>query len=569
MKLENISQAYQNLDRYSLNDVAVKELNKLTTDGVTVKITNETMYDRFVNVFDKKRVVLEKKSDILHHYYSDTTLCKDLTLDQQNESLPINLIANTASLSLVGYTAYSSIIHRTPFVKAPGLVAGLAGIHYLARHFTNKQLEKRLERPWKIHTYRLSKGLGPTNVRSHNHDLYTSTPRYQQSLLTQTEISPYAPDYLYERTRNFYKDLSIYKQFNHLKRKYPYDPEFRDFNLFFGEDLSDSSLNYSKIKTSDPTDKKPDDVLLKTSLKNDSDLTNDDNKSDVEDSKKERLNRFRKEVINNDILLKPQTFLSYETFEPRSPEEIGENTNIINYKNQYDDVYSFASGSLASPSYTDTYLELLNYDDEHSSKFHFDWNMNLRLQRLQREVYIMRTMGVDEEEVRKTIHNFNNECKKAKAEFFEKTFPAVNTEKPRQSYLVHSEKEEKHLKKFFDFSSKMKITMLPHQSVENDHDFDFYVDEDNYCPWEEYRRVYKDLFLKGRKYFIVQSIPEWKFLQVRKPEVRKNDELYNEHDPSKPNYKDSIFHMWSLERYHRQRVQKENLYQAENQTHKI
>ena len=61
-----------------------------------------------------------------------------------------------------------------------------------------------------------------------------------------------------------------------------------------------------------------------------------------------------------------------------------------------------------------------------------------------------------------------------------------------------------------------QINMLK-ETKEEEHDFDFEINETQYDPWEEYKLTYKDLLLKGRKYYIIQSMPDWKFLQVRKP----------------------------------------------------
>ena len=99
---------------------------------------------------------------------------------------------------------------------------------------------------------------------------------------------------------------------------------------------------------------------------------------------------------------------------------------------------------------------------------------------------------------------------------------------------------------------------------------DFEINEKAYDPWEEYKQTYKDLLKKGREYFIIQSIPEWKFLQLRKPTPKVLDELVDKAKGEKfRDHQDSIFEILALERYHYERHHKDNRFHQETQTHRI
>jgi hypothetical protein len=553
MNIHNISQAYSNLDKYTLNDVALKEVRKLTTDGINIKISNESLYDKIVNTFDKKRVILEKKSDILHHYYKDTTYAKDLSLDQQYDTRFLTAAKYLSITGLVGYNIFTQAVCKTPFLKLPGTLVSIGLIHFLERKISNSLLESRIERPWKIHAYRLSKGLGPTNVKDY---LYKDN---YGSVFKQDREDTKIVNYLHNEKFNYF-NLSIYNKENPYAKN-----NLSHANMY-------KSLEFDKKAYVDPNLAKftvPEQPSLEQEekhFKTAPGITMEslgENAFDKENE--ENYKKFYEYSFFNSHYHKPQTFLSYETFEPNSAVENGSG-DIINYKNEYDNVLSFISGRSSIPSYANTYLEKDNAVPEHFDRFILDWKLNIQLSNLKRKIHFLRKHGASDESIRVLLNNFNNQAREEKERFLENSFPTVKPAATEQ-YLIHSEEEESHLKKYFNFVKRLNIK-YPKQKEEEDDQFDFEVSQDNYDPWEEYKKTYKDLLAKGRKYFIVQSIPEWKFLQVRKPKVLF-DEKKSEYDDALPNLNDSIFHLLALERYHLDRKRKMNLYNQENHTHKI
>ena len=194
--------------------------------------------------------------------------------------------------------------------------------------------------------------------------------------------------------------------------------------------------------------------------------------------------------------------------------------------------------------------------------------MNLGLKQLKKKVHHLRQLGAPEEDIVKIVDEFNTDSKKKLDEFYLSNIKVVSEVKSNNTLLIHSDKEENHLKEYFNFLNKSKIELLKQEESE-ELDLAFEIDEKNYDPWEEYKLVYKDLLEKGRKHFIIQSIPEWKFLQVRKPNPLRADPHYDEYGGERTRMDDSIFQIWSLERYHHERNTKENRFHQEKQTHRI
>ena len=536
MNKENLNKAYVELDKFTLNEAALREINRITTDGINIKLPQENIHDRLINLFDERRVILEKKSDILNNFYKDTTLARDLTLDHLNETFYYRLATKSAIVGLVSYTAYTNIVHKTPFLKAPGLAVGILGIHFIGRKLYNDTLEKKLENPWRIHSTRIRKGLGPTNFISNTHkENYGHKKRFENNFLFKQY-----EDYLYDEKRNLGNPKSIYVKEDTLMK-----------NSINPLSIQNEELHLKGITTSNDIN------LTKEGL----DILNNESKSHNENAKKTRLN-YISNMVYNDIYLYPQQELQYNTFEPLTAEEIGEN-DYINFKNIYQNPLNFSN---LYPSYAKIYLNSINKNKENADRFSFDLKMNYKLQQLMKKVHNMRKNKIDEEEIRKEIYSFNKNAEQEKRNFEINNLKIIK-EDSEPKVLVHGKIERNHLEAYFNFSKANKINFLKSENPEC-HDFDFEIDQNNYDPWEEYKLVYKDLFEKGRKYFIVQSMPEWTFLKSR-PNRYHVDEMYSPYHPNAKNFSDSIFHILSLERFHKERNQKQNLYHAEGQTHKI
>jgi hypothetical protein len=118
------------------------------------------------------------------------------------------------------------------------------------------------------------------------------------------------------------------------------------------------------------------------------------------------------------------------------------------------------------------------------------------------------------------------------------------------------------------FVQKQRPEMLKEKPVEFDYDFDFDIDENNYNPWAEYRKIYRDALIKGRAYWIIRAIPEWIFLQVGKPDLILEDGN-SRYNPKRPNMEDSVFNNLTQDRYFAERERKMNIYQGYSQAIRI
>ena len=169
LSIEGLLSERAKLDNFTVNSAADREANITSNEGMKLKIPQASIYDRIVNLIDNRRIVLEKKAEILHDYYGDALICKDLFKDYLKEKNKWFLLQSSATAGLLGMSAYLHLYHNTILMKKMGLLTSLIAIHAVSRHFSNDYLEKKVERPWKIHTYRMSKGLGPTNIPSNHH----------------------------------------------------------------------------------------------------------------------------------------------------------------------------------------------------------------------------------------------------------------------------------------------------------------------------------------------------------------------------------------------------------------
>jgi hypothetical protein len=166
---ESLAKAYRESDKYFTIDAAKQEFNKVHNDGMTIKIPQDNLYDWMVNTFDHRRVLLEKKAEILNDYYGDRLLAKDLFKDYISYKRKTTGVANLLSLGLVGANMYTRVMKNSVFLGKFGTLAGILALQATGRCYSNTWLEKKLETPWKIHNYRMSKGLGPTNYTNNDH----------------------------------------------------------------------------------------------------------------------------------------------------------------------------------------------------------------------------------------------------------------------------------------------------------------------------------------------------------------------------------------------------------------
>lgn len=167
---ESLNQALKDSDQNIYLDSAVRENNLYNKDGMSLKITQENFLDTIINSVDSRRIQLEKKAEILHDYYGDRLLAKDLFKDYLDQKFYKIGLANVLSIGLVGGNFYTKFFKGNLFMGKYGTLATLAAIQCVGRNLSNNWLENHIERAWKIHTYRQSNGLTGTNLRRNNHE---------------------------------------------------------------------------------------------------------------------------------------------------------------------------------------------------------------------------------------------------------------------------------------------------------------------------------------------------------------------------------------------------------------
>lgn len=554
MKSENIKSAYKNLDKYTYNTEALKEINKLSSEGLEITLPSESIYDTFVNFFDYRKAILDRKADILYKYYSDSKLISDLSLDHLNNSLLINLSRYIGITGLLGLTAYTSIFSKAPFLKLPGLLIGVLGIHVSTRYVSNNILEKKLDIPWKIHMNRLSKGLSGTNYKSNNHDEYFK-------ISDAMDLSKRNPDYLYQNDEKP-QEISIYYKIPKPHLTHPFNFEGND--KYFLLSPYEKYPNEEKFffDPSHPTRSKTNQVLL----------AEIEGETIKEQSFQEKWRKVLQTTNIGRHIHTRQTTHELSTFDASTANEVGEN-GYINKRNGYYFPLNFTEGSEKNPVYFKIINNLVDFDKETKEKLMFDVERNKELDVLLRKVHYLQQNSAGDDEISEVISSFNSLMTKKVDEYNFSKVNIVNSindnEEGKEKLLVHSTFEEEHLKKYFNFLKKNEVSLLK-KSDSEEKSFDFEVNPEKYSPWDEYRLVYGDLLTKGRAYFIIKSIPEWKFLQIRKPTPKVLDRLVDrrlgEHIRD---IQDSVFEIAALERYHLERKTKVNRFHQEKQSHRI
>jgi hypothetical protein len=176
---QSLKEAHKDSQQYRYIDEADRDFRIVRDDGMTLKIPQDNLMDWIINTIDHRRLELEKKSEILHDYYGDRLLAKDLFQDYLSHKKWYSGTANLLSFGILGLNAYSRVMSNSVFMKKFGTISSIVALQCAARYFSNNWLESRIDRPWKIHTHRMSKGLGPTNVPSNYHsEIVTTSLRF-------------------------------------------------------------------------------------------------------------------------------------------------------------------------------------------------------------------------------------------------------------------------------------------------------------------------------------------------------------------------------------------------------
>ncbi len=249
---DNLSKAYQESDNARVNEIADREYNIIHNDGMTLKIAEDNLYDKIINRIDRRRIKLEKQAEILHDYYADRLLAKELFEQYMSYKNKTSGVASILSLGLIGANMYTRIMRNSIFMGKTGTLATILALQYTGRYLSNNHLESQLERPWKIHSYRMSKGLGPTNIPSNNHREIMTTPlRFIRADITSND--------LLFGTKMSYLPKNIDIKFPVDVDHYPYLPEEEDMHKL-------RSLSTEKFKRLEKIEPEDDGKLIKVGL---------------------------------------------------------------------------------------------------------------------------------------------------------------------------------------------------------------------------------------------------------------------------------------------------------------
>lgn len=154
----NLRRAHAELDHYYKIETSDIQKRIHENDGMTIKIIQDGFLDNIINTFDRRRIVLEKKADILSEYYGDSLRTKDLIKDYYSYKRVISGAANLTSAGILFANIYTKFAKNSVFFGALGTIASITAAQCLGRYLTNNWLERHVERNWKIHTTRMSKG---------------------------------------------------------------------------------------------------------------------------------------------------------------------------------------------------------------------------------------------------------------------------------------------------------------------------------------------------------------------------------------------------------------------------
>jgi hypothetical protein len=155
---ENMLKAHDELDKFVQNRSAQEHKRVITNDGMTIKIVQDGLIDNIVNKLDHRRIVLEKKADIISEYYADNLKAKDLVKDYYSYKRIVSGAANITSAGIILANIYTKFAKNSVLFGSVGTLLAIGGIQAFSRYLSNNWLEKRVERLWKIHTNRMSKG---------------------------------------------------------------------------------------------------------------------------------------------------------------------------------------------------------------------------------------------------------------------------------------------------------------------------------------------------------------------------------------------------------------------------
>jgi hypothetical protein len=192
---------------------------------------------------------------------------------------------------------------------------------------------------------------------------------------------------------------------------------------------------------------------------------------------------------------------------------------------------------------------------------------------LKKEIAEQLKYNRNNDEITAKLDQFNDQVEKEKIDHLYDNikFAAPEVEKnimDDKQVILLFENDKNALKEYFENIVQTRPEMIKETYPAYPYDWDFEIDVNNYDPWEEYKLIYKDLFQKGRKYYIIKSIPNWKFLEVGKAESFPVENV-SEFNPKRHNNRDSIFTMLTIEKWFEEREKKEGTYRGKSQAIRI
>jgi len=180
-------------------------------------------------------------------------------------------------------------------------------------------------------------------------------------------------------------------------------------------------------------------------------------------------------------------------------------------------------------------------------------------------------INLDEAEAE--IEKFNNQVREENEKFLLENVSIAAPDR-EENFLNNNksinlfENDENVLREYFDLVVSTRPNMIKEKRTEIPYDWDFDVDVNDYDPWKEYKMIYRDLFARGRAYYILKSIPDWKFLQIGSAQSYEDDSI-SQFNPRRPNNRDSIFSMLTIDMYFNERLTKEGRYKGRSQAIRI
>jgi hypothetical protein len=176
--------------------------------------------------------------------------------------------------------------------------------------------------------------------------------------------------------------------------------------------------------------------------------------------------------------------------------------------------------------------------------------------------------GKDVSHYLKQIRTFREELEEAEKNYLRKNINVLDETTPEKPLLILDEKDREFLERYYNQVYLTRPEMLKHREEEVDYDMDFQIDSDNYDPWKEYQLIYKKIFEKGRAYWLIKALPYWKFLQIGRPEGIEYNGIHD-NNYKRPNMRDSIFTLVTIDRYFEERKTKAALYRGHSQAIRI